>query len=73
VLRHVGPYDGLREAHARLYAWGKERGLRWQGLDRAKGTECLARFESYLTDPATEPDPNRLQTDVVFLVDDAGS
>ena len=71
VLRHLGPYDELKDAHGRLYAWGREHGVRFQGLDRSQGTECLARFESYLSDPGLEEDPSRLQTEIAFLVERA--
>ncbi len=70
VLRHTGPYTGLRDANRRLYDWGARQGLRWEGRDGPDGTRCRARLESYLTDPAVEKNPEKFETDVVFLIAD---
>jgi effector-binding domain-containing protein len=54
VLRHVGPYDGLRAACERLQMWVEERG------ESASGPF----WESYVTNPATERDPAKRITDI---------
>jgi hypothetical protein len=51
VLRHVGPYAGLREACERLQAWAGER---------ADGPF----WESYVTNPREEPDSSRWVTEI---------
>jgi effector-binding domain-containing protein len=51
VLRHVGPYDELRDACARLQEWAG---------DRAAGPF----WESYVTNPRDEPDSSRWVTEI---------
>jgi effector-binding domain-containing protein len=55
-LVHVGPYGGLPDAHQALQGWAQEQGFRWS-----------ERVETYVTDPAKEPDPSRWQTEVAFF------
>jgi effector-binding domain-containing protein len=66
VGTHVGPYDGLLEANAELQAWAESQGLTWA----VHGERWDARFESYVSDPLIEPDPARLQTEIVYLLAD---
>ena len=54
VLRYVGPYDGLADAGERLLGWVVARGEQPAG----------PRWETYVTDPRTEPDPNRRVTEI---------
>ena len=51
VLRHVGPFSGLREACERLQEWAG---------DRAAGPF----WESYVTNPREEPDSARWITEI---------
>ena len=61
---HVGTYDRLVDAHAALQAWATE-----QGLDLARGPAGFAvQLESYLTDPADEPDFSKHETEVAYLL-----
>ncbi len=53
VLRHVGPFSGLRDACERLQEWAGER---------AAGPF----WESYLTNPREEPDASRWITEIVL-------
>ena len=53
-LRYIGPYDGLRAACERLFNWIAEYGRRPSG----------PFWESYVTDPITEPDPAKRITDI---------
>ena len=53
VLRHVGPFSGLRDACERLQDWAGER---------AAGPF----WESYLTNPREEPDSSRWITEIVL-------
>ncbi len=49
---HVGPYEKLGGAHAALQSWARKNGKKVTG----------GVWESYLTDPGQEPDPNKYQT-----------
>ncbi len=51
VLRHVGPFSGLREACERLQEWAGER---------AAGPF----WESYVTNPREEPDSSKWITEI---------
>jgi effector-binding domain-containing protein len=68
VLVHTGPYDRLIEANAAMMAWGKEHNITWQTSEDWKGWG--ARIESYETDPAEEPDPEKWRTELAILVAD---
>jgi hypothetical protein len=54
VVRHVGPYQGLRDAYARLLSWLDERG------EAASGS-C---WEVYVNDRRTVAEPSALITDI---------
>jgi AraC family transcriptional regulator len=51
---HMGPYDKLPEAMAAIGDWIKQQGLAPAG----------APWESYVTDPASLPDPKDWKTEV---------
>jgi len=53
---HVGSYDGLAQTYQDLVAWVQAQGL-------AVGTRM---WESYLTDPAAEPDPATWRTQITW-------
>ena len=54
MLRHIGPYEELRDACARLISWVEQRG------EAASGPH----WEVYVTNPADEPDPSKRITDI---------
>ncbi|MQA76322.1 MAG: hypothetical protein GEU88_18680 [Solirubrobacterales bacterium] len=54
VLRHIGHFQGLREAGERLLSWVDEHG------EQAAGPH----WETYVTDPRSEPDSSKWITDV---------
>jgi AraC family transcriptional regulator len=58
VTLHTGPYDALHEAYAALETWMKSKGLAAAG----------APWESYITDPAENPDPKTWKTEVFWPV-----
>jgi effector-binding domain-containing protein len=66
VAVHTGHPDKLVGATAALLAWGEENSIAWQMSDDGKTWD--ARLESYLTDPAEEPDMNKWRTELAFLV-----
>lgn len=66
VLVHTGHPSELVDATAKLLAWGQENGIVWQASKDQR--EWAARIEFYLTDPAEEPDMQKWQTELAFLV-----
>jgi effector-binding domain-containing protein len=66
VGTYVGPYDGLLDANTELQDWGEQQGVTWA----VEGDRWLGRFESYLSDPQTEPDPSGWRTDILYLIAD---
>ena len=71
VLLYTGPYDGLMQANKALLDWGKARGLALDQRASPTGDAFGARYESYLTDPAEEPDPAKWETEVAIRLADA--
>jgi effector-binding domain-containing protein len=67
VLRHAGSYDGLIAANAALQDWAREQGIAFDAWDTDKGEAWHGRFEHYLTDPSSEADPAKWETDVAYL------
>ena len=55
---HIGPYDEMEETYARMQTWMADH-----GYDPAPGM-----WEVFLTDSATEPDPRRWRTRIVWPV-----
>jgi len=55
---HMGPYEGLADAHAAIQVWIADNGL----------TPGSAPWEIYVSDPAEYPDPKDWKTDVVWPV-----
>jgi effector-binding domain-containing protein len=66
VLVNTGPYDDLVGAHGALHAWMAENGVAVQ--PSAAGNGPAAMVEAYETDPAEEPDPQKWETEVSYLV-----
>jgi effector-binding domain-containing protein len=54
IMRYIGPYDGLRNACEQLVAWVEERD------EEAAGPH----WETYVTDPRTEPDASKRITEI---------
>lgn len=68
VLRHAGPYDQLIGANAELQDWAEANGVSFERSDTPRGSAWPGRIEQYLTDPSTEPDPSKWQTDIAYLI-----
>ena len=68
VLVHTGPYNDLAGAHGVMHAWGAENGIVWQRSEDGKTWGAL--IESYETNPTEEPDPQKWQTEIAYLVAD---
>jgi effector-binding domain-containing protein len=56
--RHVGPFDQVGRTYELLEGWIRDNGYEAAGDP----------WEVYLTDPTTEPDPAKYQTDVFWPV-----
>jgi effector-binding domain-containing protein len=55
---HVGPYDQLSNTHGALHSHLAEQGLEMTG----------APYEIYITDPETEPDASKWETEVYWPI-----
>jgi len=49
-----------------LIDWAKKQGLEWDAWDDPAGHAFACRYESFLTDPADEPDHKKWQTEVAI-------
>jgi effector-binding domain-containing protein len=58
VTWHVGPYEGLGDAHNEVNAYIEEQGLEPAG----------PAWEVYWTDPSAEPDPSKWRTEVIWPI-----
>ena len=56
---HVGPYESIGPVYEAIQEYIDKKGLKING----------AVWEVYLTDPATEPDPNNYKTQVYYPVE----
>jgi effector-binding domain-containing protein len=64
VLMHEAHPDTIANSHVALVKWAEE-----QGIELAKtGQAWEALFESYLTNPEVEPNPEKWQTELAYLV-----
>ena len=68
TLTHIGHYNGLIDANEALQEWARQQGLEWAMTATEHGDRFEARLEVYLTDPSTEPDPGRWETEVAYLL-----
>lgn len=70
---HTGHPDRLDEAHDELQAWARERGS-MLAMHQDDGRETWdGRFESFLTDPAKQPDLDRWSIEIAYLLDPAAT
>ncbi|GHO91194.1 hypothetical protein KSF_012420 [Reticulibacter mediterranei] len=56
--------------NAALLNWGAEQRLVWDQWTTEKGDAFGARVESFLTDPADEPDQAKWETEVAIRIKD---
>jgi effector-binding domain-containing protein len=66
---HTGEYKNLMQANQALQDWASENGVKWQQSNVENGMAWASRLEFYLTDPTTEPDPRKWQTEIAYLTD----
>src|SRR5262245_25087040 len=68
-LIYTGIANGI-PANKALLDWGAEQGLVWDTYASDQGDGFGARYESYLTDPADEPDMAKWETEVAIRLAD---
>jgi effector-binding domain-containing protein len=67
-LLHTGPYDQLIAANSALQDWAEQHGASFDSWDTDHGSGWRSRFESYITDPSTESDPSKWETEIAYLI-----
>ena len=70
LAEHVGHPDKLVDATGELLEWASDHGLRWDVSESAEGERWAVRLEEYLSDPMSQPDMNRWQTNLIFKLAD---
>jgi effector-binding domain-containing protein len=70
TLLHVGPYDGLIASNAALQEWAAQNDIAFDVSPAADGERWGARLEIYITNPAEEPDPSKLEVEVSYRLAD---
>jgi hypothetical protein len=70
VLTHTGAPEILIAATSALLDWAQASGLEWDVSDSDLGQKWGCRLESYLTDPAQQPDTSKWQTELAFRLQD---
>lgn len=70
VMAHTGAPETLMAATAALLEWAEEQGLSWDVTQTDQGERWGCRVESYLTDPAEQPDMTKWQAELAFRLAD---
>jgi effector-binding domain-containing protein len=73
TVRHVGHPQTLVTATAALLDWAAAQGLAWDTSPSPEGERWGARLEIYYSDPATEPDMTKWETELTFRLADPRS
>ena len=69
ALIYTGIENGI-PANGALIEWGAQHGLEWDRHEEAGGDAFVSRYESFMTDPADEPDMSKWETEVAIKVAD---
>jgi|SRR5215469_6782508 len=70
VMMHTGAPQTLVAATSALLDWADARDLAWDVSQTDAGEKWGCRLESYLTDPAEQPDTSKWQTELAFRLAD---
>lgn len=71
TVRHLGHPDQMFDVITALREWAVREGLEWDMREEDGGVERWGcRLESYLTDPATEPDIGKWEIELSFRLAD---
>jgi len=70
TLLYTGSYKGkgIYKATVALLDWAKENGVTWNTSNKNGVEWWNGRVEWYLTDPASEQDTKKYQTELAFLI-----
>jgi effector-binding domain-containing protein len=66
---YTGDFKDMMQGHTALENWIREQGLKEKRIEANDRTEWGGRTEIYLVDPEFEPDPEKWQTEIVFLLE----
>ncbi|MEJ7587375.1 MAG: GyrI-like domain-containing protein [Ferruginibacter sp.] len=69
-ILYTGDYQNMMEGHKALEDWISNNGLQEMRQNTDEGIKWGGRTEFYLTDPDTEPDPEKWKTEIIFLMED---
>ncbi|MEO8404461.1 MAG: GyrI-like domain-containing protein [Chitinophagaceae bacterium] len=67
VEKYTGDYKNLNKAHRELESWATKNGYD-AGHQTKNGVDWGSRTEFYLNDPQDEPNPEKWETEIAFLV-----
>jgi effector-binding domain-containing protein len=70
TLLHVGPPQSLAGATSALLDWARANDLGWDVSPSSEGERWGCRLEVLLTDPASQPDMSKWETELVFRLAD---
>ncbi len=70
VMTHTGAPQTLMAATSALLDWAEARGLAFEVAQTDVGEKWGCRLESYLTNPADQPDTSKWQTELAFRLAD---
>lgn len=70
VMTHTGAPPTLVAATSALLDWAQQRGLAFDVSQTDAGEKWGCRLESYLTNPAEQPDTSQWQTELAFRLAD---
>ena len=70
LAEHVGHPDKLVGTTGELLDWARANGLRWDMSESNDGEICVARVEEYLSDPISQPEMDKWQTNLIFKLAD---
>jgi effector-binding domain-containing protein len=68
-LIYIGKNRGYQGSKT-LVEWARDNGIKWDRWDDPKGDAFRCRYESFLTNPAEEPDTKKWQTEVAIKLTD---
>ncbi|RYY24079.1 MAG: AraC family transcriptional regulator [Chitinophagaceae bacterium] len=67
---YTGHFKYMMQAHMALENWIRQQGLQERSQTKNGKTEWGGRVEFYLVDPELEPNPEKWQTEIVFMLED---
>lgn len=68
VMVHEGHPDRQHQSHAALREWVAVHGWAFDKTGQGPDEVWTARYETYLTNPEEQPDPNKWSTEIAYLL-----